>query len=58
MYETDDFPMPVMDPECNTPVSDTEMRGNDENYWDCPGCGDPNFYMGDPCCGKCGWNGH
>lgn len=47
----------MYDAESDRPISDREMRANDENYWDCPGCGDPGFYMGDPACGRCGWNG-
>jgi hypothetical protein len=55
----DDYePMPVMDPECETRIPESEMRADDDCYWECPGCGDPHFFMGDPSCGKCGWAGH
>lgn len=52
-----DFAMPNMDPECTQPIPEHIMREDEDNYWDCPGCDDPNFYMGDPSCGQCGWNG-
>ncbi len=52
-----DIPDWMYDPEIDRPISERERRANDENYMDCPGCGDPHFYMGDPSCGRCGWNG-
>lgn len=59
MYDDDDDPMPTMDPECHNfhPEPENVMRADRENYWTCPGCKSPDFYMGDPRCPKCGWHG-